>query len=78
MIQLSFTNDAGSTVTGIVKYVVSQTELELTSVGSSDVTTAAVLTRRRAKLNNPENNISIFKLPYTTLKTLKTTDNSGG
>ena len=58
-----------STLTGIVKYVVSQTELELTAaVGSSDVTTAAVLTRRRAKLNNPENNISIFKLPYTTLK----------
>ena len=26
---ISFTNDAGSTVTGIVKYVVSQTELEL-------------------------------------------------
>ena len=75
---ISFTNDAGSTVTGIVKYVVSQTELELTAdVGSSDVTTAAVLTRRRAKLNNPENNISIFKLPYTTVKTLKTTANSG-
>ena len=75
---VTFTNDAGSTVTGIVKYVVSQTELELTAaVGSSDVTTAAVLTRRRAKLNNPENNISIFKLPYITVKTLKTTANSG-
>ena len=37
---VTFTNDAGSTVTGIVKYVVSQTELELTAaVGSSDVTT---------------------------------------
>ena len=75
---VSFTNDAGTTITGIVKYVVSQTELELTAaVGSSDVTTAAVLTRRRAKLNNPENNISIFQLPYTTVKTLKTTANSG-
>jgi hypothetical protein len=75
---VSFTNDAGTTLTGIVKYVVSQTELELTAaVGSSDVTTAAVLTRRRAKLNNPENNISIFQLPYTTVKTLKTTANSG-
>ena len=38
---VTFTNDAGSTVTGIVKYVVSQTELELTlAVGSSDVTLA--------------------------------------
>ena len=49
---ISFTNDAGSTVTGTVKYIVSQTELELTSaVGGSDVTTASVLTRRRAKVN---------------------------
>ena len=36
-----------------------------------------VVTRRRAKLNNPENNIQLFKLPYTTVKTLKTTTNSG-
>jgi len=75
---ISFTSNAGSTITGIVKYIVSQTELELTAnVGSSDVTTASVLTRKRAKLNNPENNISLFKLPYVTVKTLKTTANSG-
>ena len=74
---ISFTNDAGSTVTGIVKYIVSQTELELTAnVGGSDVSTAAIVTRRRAKLQNPEDNISIFKLPYVTVKTLKTTANS--
>jgi hypothetical protein len=75
---ISFTNDAGSTVTGTVKYIVSQTELELTAtVGGSDVTTASVVTRRRAKLTNPENNISIFSLPHTTIKTLKTTANGG-
>jgi hypothetical protein len=75
---ISFTNDAGSTVTGLVKYIVSQTELELTAnVGGSDVTTASVLTVRRAKLTNPENNISIFKLPHVTVKTLKTTANGG-
>jgi hypothetical protein len=75
---ISFTNDAGSTITATVNYIVSQTELELTSaVGGSDVSTAAVLTRRRAKLQNPENNISIFKLPHVTVKTLKTTANSG-
>src|SRR5210317_784743 len=75
---VSFVNDAGNTVTGIVKYVVSQTELELTAnVGGSDVTTASVLTVRRAKLTNPENNISIFKLPHVTVKTLKTTANGG-
>src|SRR6056300_1545688 len=75
---ISFTNDAGSSVTGIVKYIVSQTELELTAnVGGSDVTTAYVLTIKRAKLTNPENNISIFNLPHTTVKTLKTTANGG-
>ena len=75
---ISFTNDAGSTVTAFVNYIVSQTELELTAaVGGSDVTTAAVLTRRRAKLQNPENNISIFELPHVTVKTLKTTSNGG-
>ena len=76
--QITFTNDAGSTVTGKVKYVVSQNELELeSSVGASDVTTAGILTRQRAKLTNPENNISIFKLPHVTVKTLKTTANGG-
>ena len=75
---ISFTNDTGSTITATVNYVVSQTELELTAaVGGSDVTTAAVLTRRRAKLQNSENNISIFELPHVTVKTLKTTSNGG-
>ena len=75
---VSFTNDAGSTVTATVKYIVSQTELELTAnVGGGDVTTASILTRRRAKLQNPENNISIFELPHVTVKTLKTTANGG-
>jgi hypothetical protein len=75
---ISFTNDAGGTVTGTVKYIVSQNELELTAtVGGSDVTTASVVTRRRSKLTNPENNISIFSLPHTTIKTLKTTANGG-
>jgi len=75
---VTFTNDAGGTVTGIVKYIVSDNELELTAnVGASDVTTAGILSTRRAKLQNPENNISIFKLPNDTIKTLKTTNNGG-
>jgi len=75
---ISFTNDAGSSVIATVKYIVSNTELELTTaVGASDVTTAGIITRRRSKLQNPENNISIFELPHTTVKTLKTTSNNG-
>jgi len=75
---ISFTNDAGGTVTGTVRNIISQTELTLTAaVGGSDVTTGGVATRRRAKLQNPEQNISIFKLPNTTVSTLKTDANSG-
>ena len=75
---ISFTNDAGATVTGIVRNIISQTELTLTAnVGGSDVTTGGIPTRRRAKLQNPEQNISIFKLPNTTVSTLKTAANGG-
>ena len=75
---ISFTNDAGVTVTGIVRNIISQTELTLTAnVGGSDVTTGGIATRRRAKLQNPEQNISIFKLPNKTVSTLKTTANGG-
>jgi hypothetical protein len=75
---ITFTNDAGGTVTAKIKNVISQTQATLTAnVGVSDVTTAGVVTRRRAKLTNPENNILVFPLPYKTVKTLKTTSNSG-
>ncbi|RPG97288.1 MAG: DUF4815 domain-containing protein [Candidatus Pelagibacter sp. TMED165] len=75
---ITFTNDAGSTVIARIAFIESQTSATLTAdVGSSDVTTAGVITRRRAKLNNPEQNISIFKLPYINVETLKTTANSG-
>ena len=74
---ITFSNDAGSTITKLVKNIISQNELTLDSaVGSSDVSTAAVLTRRRTKLQSPEDNVSIFKLPYKTIKSLKTATNS--
>ena len=74
--QITFTNDAGTSVTKLVKFIDSATSLTLESaVGSSDVSTAKIVTRQRAKLQNPENNINIFKLPFQTVKTLKTTDN---
>ena len=37
-----------------------QNESLTANVGGSDVSTAAVVTRRRAKLNNPENNIHYY------------------
>jgi hypothetical protein len=75
---ITFTNDAGSDVTAKIQNIISQTQATLTAnVGGSDVTTAGVVTRRRAKLTNPENNILVFPLPYKTVKTLKTATNSG-
>jgi len=76
--EITFTNNAGGSVTKIIKNIVNETQATLSSaVGGSDVSTASVVTRKRAKLNNPENNILLFQLPYTTVKTLKTTTNSG-
>ena len=74
--QITFTNDAGTSVTGSVKFIESNTSLTLASaVGSADVSTAKIVTRQRGKLQNPENNTNIFKLPFDTIKTLKTTAN---
>ena len=75
---LTFTNDAGGTENVRIQNITSAIEAEIeTNVSGSSVTTAAVVTRKRAKLQNPENNVLLYKLPYTTVKTLKTTTNSG-
>ena len=73
---ISFDNDSGTTITRIVKAIISNNSIELDSA-SSGTTTNATITRRRAKLNNPENNKLLFKFPYKTVKTLKTTLNEG-
>ena len=74
---LTFTNDAGETENVRIQNITSPIEAEIeTNVGASSVTTAAVVTRKRAKLQNPENNIMLFKLPYKPVKTLKTETNS--
>ena len=73
---ISFNNDAGTTITRVVKAVVNNESLVLESA-SSGTTTNATATRQRAKLNNPELNTLLFKFPYETVKTLKTTANDG-
>ena len=76
--QIQFTDDANSTVTGIIDRIESNTLAELTAnVGGSDVTTAGIVTRTRTKLQGADKNISLFKLPFETVKTLKTDSNSG-
>jgi len=75
---ITFTTDAGSSITKIIEAIVSDTSLELSSaIGGSDVSTKSNATRNRSTLKDTNKNISIFKLPYETVKTLKTASNSG-
>src|SRR6056300_722806 len=73
---ISFTNDSGNTETKIVEAIISNTSLTLSSVTAA-ASTKTVATRRRTLVQSPEKNVSIFKLPYEYIKTLKTTANSG-
>ena len=73
---VSFTNDSGNTETKIVEAIISNTSLTLDSVTAA-ASTKTNLVRRRTVIKSPEKNISIFKLPYETIKTLKTESNSG-
>jgi hypothetical protein len=73
---ISFTNDSGNTETKIVEAIISNTSLTLSSVTAA-ASTKTVATRRRTLVQSPEKNVSIFKLPYQNIKTLKTTANSG-
>ena len=72
---ISFTNDSGDIETKIVEAIISNSSLTLSSVTAA-ASTKTIVTRRRAKSQSPEKNVSIFKLPYSNIKTLKTTSNS--
>jgi len=75
--RIVFTTDAGSSVTRTIESISSNTSLQLlTAVGASDVSTKTTATRFRGKLQSPDKNIAIFKLPYETIKTLKTATNN--
>ena len=72
---ISFTNDSGTTETKRVEAIISDNSLTLGSNVAAQ-STKTVATRRRAKLQDSNKNISIFKLPYDNIKTLKTASNS--
>ena len=75
--QITFIDNAGSTITKIVESIESDTKLEISAaVGGSGVATSKVATRNRAKVNDAIKNTPIFQLPYTPIKTLLTTSNS--
>src|SRR6056300_459633 len=72
---VSFTNDSGNTETKIIEAIISDTSLTFTTVTAA-ASTKTIATRRRSKLQDSNKNISIFKLPYRNIKTLKTASNS--
>ena len=75
--EITFTTDAGASVTRIIESISSDTTLEFTTVlGGSDVSTKTIATRNRGKLQDSNKNVSIFPLPHATIKTLKTAANS--
>lgn len=75
---ITFTTDAGTSITRIIESISSNTSLELSvAVGGSDVSTKTTAVRHRGILQGGNKNISIFKLPYSRIKTQKTTKNAG-
>ena len=75
---ITFTTDAGTSLTRIIEAIISDTSLEISSaVGGSDVSTKSNANRNRTTFKDSDKNITLFKLPYENVKTLKTTSNSG-
>ena len=74
--QINFIDDGGSSVTRIVQNIESNTRLQTVRDLGTATATSRQLVRQRAKLQNPEKNTAIFKLPYDVVKTLLTADNS--
>ena len=74
--EISYTLDTGATETRLVEAIINDTSLQLTA-NAGATATKTVATRQRGKLQSPEKNTSLFKMPYETIKTLKTTLNSG-
>ena len=73
--QINFVDDTGSSVTRIVQNIESNTRLQtIRDLGTASATSKE-LVRQRTKLQSPDKNTSIFKLPYDIVKTLLTTDN---
>jgi hypothetical protein len=73
---ISFKNDSGNTETKIVEAIISDTSLTLSTNAAAN-NTKTIVTRRRSTIQSPEKNVSVFQLPYETIRTLKTTANSG-
>jgi hypothetical protein len=75
--EITWTDDANTAVTKLVESISSDTQLEISAaLGGADVSTKVSFIRKRTKLQSANNDRALFKMPYDTVKTLLTGDNS--
>ena len=74
---LQFADTGGTITTREVLEILSSSSLTLASAIGGTAVSNSIVVRRRAKLQDADKNIALFELPYSTIKTLKTTLNSG-
>jgi len=73
--QITFEDDSNTTVTKIVQSIHSNTRLETATGLGTTSATSKIFKRQRTKMQSPENDRLLFKLPYDVVKTLLTADN---
>ena len=73
--QITFEDDSNTTVTKIVQSIHSNTRLETATGLGTTSATSKIFKRQRTKMQSPENDRLLFKLPYDVIKTLLTADN---
>ena len=75
--RIEVNNVNGVSKNAIVQVIIDNSNMVVeTTFDATNNISSGVITKTRAKLNGSEKNISIFELPYQTIKTLKTTGNS--
>tara|TARA_B100000963_G_scaffold167630_1_gene145637 strand:- start:16172 stop:22282 length:6111 start_codon:yes stop_codon:yes gene_type:complete len=74
---VEFADTGGTIITKTVLQIHTSSSITLDSAIGATAVSNSIIIRRRAKLQEPNKNISIFSLPYDTIKTLKTNANSG-
>ena len=74
---VQFATTAGTILTRTVINILTSSSIRLDSAISTTAVSNSLIVRRRAKLQDASKNISLFSLPYDTVKTLKTEANSG-
>jgi len=74
---IAFTDDTGEEITATVSSITDDTTLTLTAtVTTADGATSSPFERRRVRLYKSGDNSLVFKLPFDTIKTLKTASNN--